>query len=49
MGESIRKNCGKYEITDEALRVYEQIRANIDITQLVCKLLSMVVCKIIKY
>ena len=32
----------KYEITDEALRVYEQIRANIDITQLVCKLLSMV-------
>ena len=31
----------KSEITDEALRVYEQIRANIDITQLVCKLLSM--------
>lgn len=32
----------KHEITDEALRLYEQIRANADMTQLVCKLLSMV-------
>ncbi|PZT47871.1 DEAD/DEAH box helicase [Helicobacter valdiviensis] len=32
----------KHPISDEALRVYEQIRGNADMTQLVCKLLSMV-------
>lgn len=32
----------KHAISDDALRVYEQIRGNADITQLVCKLLSMV-------
>ncbi|WP_297810668.1 DEAD/DEAH box helicase [uncultured Helicobacter sp.] len=32
----------KHSITDDALRVYEQIRSHTDITQLVCKLLSIV-------
>lgn len=32
----------KHTISDDALRVYEQIRGNADMTQLVCKLLSMV-------
>ena len=32
----------KHEISDDALRVYEQARGNADMTQLVCKLLSMV-------
>ena len=32
----------KYEITDDALRVYEQVRSSADMTQLVCKLLSMI-------
>lgn len=32
----------KHAISDDALRVYEQIRGNADMTQLVCKLLSMV-------
>ncbi|WP_104721868.1 DEAD/DEAH box helicase [Helicobacter mesocricetorum] len=31
----------KYQISDEALRLYEQVRSNADMTQLVCKLLSM--------
>ncbi|MDY4426247.1 MAG: DEAD/DEAH box helicase [Helicobacter sp.] len=39
---SLLENILKCEITDEALKFYEQIRANADITQLVCKLLSMV-------
>lgn len=30
----------KYPISDEALRLYEQVRGSADITQLVCKLLS---------
>ena len=32
----------RHEISDDALRVYEQVRGNADMTQLVCKLLSMV-------
>lgn len=32
----------KHTISDDALRIYEQIRSHTDITQLVCKLLSMV-------
>ncbi|MCI5969514.1 DEAD/DEAH box helicase [Helicobacter sp.] len=32
----------KHTISDDALRVYEQVRGNADMTQLVCKLLSMV-------
>ncbi|WP_300764977.1 DEAD/DEAH box helicase [Helicobacter sp. UBA3407] len=32
----------KHPISDDALRIYEQIRSHTDITQLVCKLLSMV-------
>ncbi len=32
----------KCDISDDALRVYEQVRGNADMTQLVCKLLSMV-------
>lgn len=39
---NLLENILKHEITDEALKFYEQIRANADITQLVCKLLSMV-------
>lgn len=39
---SLLENILKCEITDEALKFYEQIRANADMTQLVCKLLSMV-------
>lgn len=39
---NLLENILKQEITDEALKFYEQIRANADITQLVCKLLSMV-------
>lgn len=31
----------KYPISDEALRLYEQVRSSADMTQLVCKLLSM--------
>ncbi|MDE5602347.1 MAG: C-terminal helicase domain-containing protein, partial [Helicobacter sp.] len=31
----------KYKISDEALRLYEQVRSSADMTQLVCKLLSM--------
>lgn len=32
----------KHTISDEALRIYEQIRSHADMTQLVCKLLSIV-------
>lgn len=32
----------KHTISDDALRIYEQIRSHADMTQLVCKLLSMV-------
>ncbi len=32
----------KHAISDEALRIYEQIRSHADMTQLVCKLLSIV-------
>ena len=39
---SILEKILKYEISDDALRVYEQVRSSADMTQLVCKLLSMV-------
>lgn len=32
----------KHSISDDALRIYEQVRSHADMTQLVCKLLSMV-------
>lgn len=32
----------KQDISDESLRLYEQLRGNVDIAQLVCKLLSMI-------
>lgn len=34
-----------HQITDDALRIYEQIRGEIDTTQLACKLLSMLIKK----
>lgn len=39
---SILDKILKHEISDDALRIYEQVRGNADMTQLVCKLLSMV-------
>lgn len=39
------QNLLNHSITDDALRIYEQIRGEIDTTQLACKLLSMLMKK----
>lgn len=36
------ENILKQDISDESLRLYEQLRGNVDIAQLVCKLLSII-------